>query len=171
MDTLYVEIISSEPAASADMKSVYHEILRYGVQHSLDPEILDEQYWNKSRAIKIGILRISDTEEESLRAYLASILGNAEPSNVKLSMFKGGQDSASNLQSTDLLITKVTSEMYVSSQMVSWESRGVAITHLPTGLSSRCTAHHACHRNQSEALGLLGAKVAQAIPGIQSNSP
>lgn len=171
MDTLYVEIISSEPATSADMKSVYHEILRYGVQHSLDPEILDEQYWNKLLAIKAAILRISDIEGENLRAYIASILENADPSNVQLSIFEGGQDSASNLQSTDLLITKVTSEMYVSNQMVSWENRGVAITHLPTGLSSRCTAHHAFHRNRNEALGLLGAKVAHATPGIQNNSP
>ncbi len=174
--SLFIEISAASPDASDDAGDVAHAIAKHIVHQHYEADIVDEQYWKNVNEFKARTFKVAGISLESFQESTAKSLKlNLRP-EVNLLMLMCSDNDANLLKDDELVIEHISPDMYVESLMVSRKDCGVVVTHLPTGISARCTGHRSRINNQIDALSMLGAKLRElknqsSTPAAQASAP
>jgi hypothetical protein len=140
------------------------DAVRDAVHDDSSVEILDEECLNAAGDIASYALKISERLPESAYAQLSEAARSASRNGAEHRLLRAVATPDQVLNREDVSTEYFRREFAVDSQFIVNRESGVKLTHRPTGLTARCTAHRHKERNIDEALFLLAALVANSGP-------
>lgn len=123
-------------------------------------EIIDEERENGAGDMAGAVLKLCEPLPAEVFQQLSQEIQRNCPEGVNARLLRGASPAMS-LAPQDLLIEYFRREFAVNSRMIHHSDSCARLTHVPTGISARSTAHRSKVLNCEEALLLLESLVRQ----------